>query len=94
MDRVHLVQGLVEETLPAQAPESIALLRLDTDWYKSTLHELEHLYPRLVRGGVLLIDDFGYWQGARQATEEYFARHPPAPLLVAVDQTGRVGVRP
>ena len=58
-ERLHFVQGPVEETLPGSAPESIALLRLDTDWYSSTKHELEHLYPRLVPGGVLIIDDYG-----------------------------------
>src|SRR5437868_5745641 len=45
--RVHFIPGKVEDTIPAQAPQQIALLRLDTDWYSSTLHELEHLYSRL-----------------------------------------------
>ncbi len=54
-------------------PDAIALLRLDTDFYESTLHELTHLYPRLVTGGVLFIDDFGCWNGARKAVEEYFS---------------------
>lgn len=71
--RVHFVQGRVEETLPAEAPGEIALLRLDTDWYESTLHELVHLYPRLVAGGVLIVDDYGHFEGARQAVDEYFA---------------------
>lgn len=52
-DRLELVQGLVEETIPAWAPEQIAVLRLDTDWYESTRHELEHLFPRVAPGGVL-----------------------------------------
>jgi hypothetical protein len=50
-DRIRYHRGLVEETIPRQAPERIALLRLDTDWYASTRHELEHLYDRLVPGG-------------------------------------------
>jgi Macrocin-O-methyltransferase (TylF) len=66
------VEGKVEDTLPAHAPEQIALLRLDMDWYESTRHELVHLDPQLVRGGVLIIDDYGHWQGARKATDEYF----------------------
>ena len=70
------------------------MLRLDTDWYESTLHELVHLYPRLVPGGVLIIDYYGHWQGARRAVEEYFASHRPAPLLSAIDYTGRIGVKP
>lgn len=90
--RLHFVRGKVEDTLPAAAPEQIALLRLDTDWYESTRHELEHLYPRLERGGVLIIDDFGHWDGARRAVEEYFAEHPPL-LLSRIDYTGRIGVK-
>jgi hypothetical protein len=60
---VHLVKGPVEETLPKAAPETIAILRLDTDWYKSTKHEMETLFPRLSSGGVLIIDDYGYFKG-------------------------------
>ena len=63
--RLHFVRGAVEETLPGtSARRELALLRLDTDWYESTRHELEHLYPRLVDGGVLIIDDYGHWEGS------------------------------
>jgi O-methyltransferase len=89
---LHYVQGKVEETIPAQAPEQIALLRLDTDWYDSTRHELEHLYPRLVKGGVLIIDDYGHWEGARGAVDEYFEERPA--FLGRIDYTGRVLVKP
>jgi hypothetical protein len=92
--RLHLVRGPVEEMLPQHAPDALALLRLDTDWYESTRHELEHLYPRLASGGVLIIDDYGHWEGARRAVDEYFAQHGPAPLLHRTDYTGRVAVRP
>ena len=92
---IHFVKGPVEETLPANAPETIALLRLDTDWYDSTKHELEHLYPRLVPGGVLIIDDYGHWGGARKATDEYFAGRTDGPFLMRVDDSGRrMGVKP
>jgi O-methyltransferase len=92
--RVHFVEGEVERTIPDQAPERIALLRLDTDWYESTKHELIHLYPRLAAGGVLIVDDYGWWRGARQATDEYFREHPPAPLLFRIDDGGaRIGVK-
>jgi len=74
-------------------PEEAALLRLDTDWYESTLHELEHLYPRLADGGVLIIDDYGHWEGARRAVDEYFSRHPPVPLLTRIDYTGRIAIK-
>jgi O-methyltransferase len=72
-------------------PESVALLRLDTDWYESTRHELEHLYPLLVPGGVLIIDDYGHHLGVRKAVDEYFADDPI--LLTRVDYTGRMGIK-
>lgn len=93
-DRCRFVAGRVEDTIPAQAPQDIALLRLDTDWYESTRHELEHLYPRLRSGGVLVIDDYGHWQGARTAVDEYLARLERPPMLVRVDYTGRIAVKP
>jgi len=92
--RIHFVQGPVEETLPAKAPAEIALLRLDTDWYSSTKHELLHLYPRLTRGGVLVVDDYGYWQGARQAVDEYMATNDVRLLLNRIDYTARIAVKP
>jgi hypothetical protein len=94
MDKVHLIKGKVEDTIPAQAPETIALLRLDTDWYESTWHEMTRLYPRISRGGVLIQDDYGYLKGARKATDEYFAQRGIAMLLHRVNATGyRIGVR-
>jgi len=92
--RLHLVEGLVEETIPQQAPDDIAVLRLDTDWYQSTQHEMEHLYPRLRPGGVLVLDDYGHYEGARQAVDEYFEEHGDRPMLARVDYTGRIGVKP
>ena len=73
MERIHFVKGRVEQTIPGAAPKPIALLRLDTDWYESTKHELVHMYPTLVSGGVLILDDYGTWQGAYKAVTEYFA---------------------
>ncbi len=92
-ERVHLVPGLVEQTVPAQAPERIAVLRLDTDWYASTKHELTALYPRLSPGGVLLIDDYGWWLGSRQAVDEYLAETGARLLLLRMDE-GRIAVKP
>jgi O-methyltransferase len=91
-ERVHYVVGDVEATIPAQAPERISVLRLDTDWYASTKHELAHLFPRLSRGGVLIIDDYGHWQGAREATDE-FLRETAAPLLLVRVSDARVAVK-
>lgn len=91
---LHFVKGKVEETLPAQAPAQIAVLRLDTDWYESTRHEMETLYPRLVPGGVLIIDDYGHWQGSRRAVDEYLAAHGVTLLLNRIDYTGRSAIKP
>jgi O-methyltransferase len=93
-ERVHLVPGMVEDTLPSKAPEAIALLRLDTDWYASTRHELEYLYPRLAEGGVLIVDDYGHYQGARRAVDEYFAAAAEPVLLNRIDFTARLVVKP
>lgn len=91
--RLHFVPGPVEQTLPGTAPDQLALLRLDTDWYESTRHELLHLFPRLSTGGVLIVDDYGHWDGARRAVDEYFAdQHPPL-LLHRIDYTGRIAVK-
>jgi hypothetical protein len=92
-DRLHFVAGRVEDTLPANAPGDIALLRLDTDWHQSTRHELVHLYPRLVRGGVLIVDDYGEWEGARLATDEFLAEQGTELLLVRVSGA-RIAVKP
>ncbi|GAA4203629.1 TylF/MycF/NovP-related O-methyltransferase [Actinocatenispora rupis] len=92
-EKVHYVQGMVEDTIPQEAPEQISILRLDTDWYASTKHELEHLYPRLVSGGVLIIDDYGYWDGSREATEEFLAKSGAKLLLVRCG-SGRIAVKP
>ena len=93
-ERIRYVKGKVEDTIPEHAPEKIAILRLDTDWYESTRHELDHLYSRLSPGGVLIIDDYGHWAGCRQAVDEYFGKQKNAPLLVRVDYTGRIAVKP
>ena len=92
-ERVHFVEGKVEDTIPDQAPEGIAILRLDTDWYESTRHELSHLYRRLAPGGVLIIDDYGTWKGSRDATDEFVAE-TGEPLLFVRTGRGRAAVKP
>lgn len=93
-ERLHFVQGLVEDTIPGKAPSEIAILRLDTDWYKSTKHELDHLFPRLSPHGVLIIDDYGHWQGAQRAVDEYFETGRTPLMLHRIDYTGRIAVKP
>jgi O-methyltransferase len=92
-ERVHYHPGRVQDTIPGEAPDRIALLRLDTDWYESTKHELEHLYDRLVPGGVLIIDDYDYWAGSRKAVDEFVEATGARLLLVPID-TGRIAVKP
>ena len=91
---MHFVKGDVLDSIPARAPAQIAVLRLDTDWYKSTLHELNHLYDRVAPHGVVIIDDYGWCRGARQATDEFFRDRPFKPMLHRVDQGPRLLVKP
>jgi hypothetical protein len=92
--RVHFVKGPVEQPIPLDPPlPPIALLRLDTDWYESTKHELLHLFPLLERGGILIVDDYGHWQGARRAVDEYLAQQPQSYFLHRIDYTGRLIVK-
>lgn len=92
-DKLKFIKGKVEDTIPDFAPSQISVLRLDTDFYESTQHELIHLYPRLSVGGVLLIDDYGHWQGCRKAVDEYFMHNRIPILLNRVDYTGRIAVK-
>jgi hypothetical protein len=92
-EKIHFVKGRVESTIPSEVPDTISLLRLDTDWYESTKHELVHLYPRLSKGGVIIIDDYGHVQGCREATEEFIRENNIRLLLNRIDYTGRIGIR-
>lgn len=91
LDELVFVEGDILETLNEIKPEKIALLRLDTDWYRSTAFELEQLYPLVSTGGVLVIDDYGHFRGARKAVDEYF--NNSSIFLTRVDYTGRVGIK-
>lgn len=91
---VVFVKGDVAATLGKKSniPEKISVLRLDTDWYESTKIELEALYPKLTSGGVILIDDYGHWQGQKKAVDEYFAG-ASRPFFYYTDNAGRIGVK-
>ncbi len=92
-EKFHFVQGKVEETIPRSVPDSIALLRLDTDWYESTRHELVHLFPRLSPYGILIIDDYGCWKGTQQAVDEYITENHLRIFLSRIDSTGRIAIK-
>jgi O-methyltransferase len=92
--RIHFVEGRVEDTIPRNAPDHpIALLRLDTDWYESTKVELDRLFPRLADDGILIVDDYGHWQGARKAVDEFLGRQAKRYFLHRIDYTGRLLVK-
>jgi len=92
-DNIKFIKGKVEQTIPSKIPEKIALLRLDTDLYESTYHELIHLFPRLSKKGVLIIDDYGYWKGQKEATDKYFKENNIKILLNRIDGQGRIGIK-
>jgi O-methyltransferase len=87
------VEGKVEDTIPEILPSKIALLRLDTDWYESTYHELTHLLPILTEGGILIIDDYWSWAGAKKAVDQYFTENNIGFLLNYIDNTGRIDIK-
>jgi O-methyltransferase len=93
MERMHFIEGLVENTIPEKAPKSVALLRLDTDWYQSTIHELTNLYPNVTPKGIVIVDDYGYYTGAREAVDEYFQKNNMMPFLHRIDDTGRLIIK-
>lgn len=89
-EKIRLIKGKVEETVPGTLPSHISLLRLDTDWYESTRHEMLHLYPLLDRKGVLILDDYGSWMGSRKAVDEYIAEKKLKVFLHRIDANGRI----
>ena len=92
-NRIHYLAGLVENTLPDERIKEIALLRLDTDFYSSTAHELNVLFPKLVKGGIIIIDDYGHWGGARKAVDEYFSNNKVQIFLTRIDYSCRIGIK-
>jgi O-methyltransferase len=92
-ERFSLVAGDVAQTLKEFVPQQLALLRLDTDWYESTRVSLEILYPKLAVGGVCILDDYGHWQGAKEAVDEYFNTLGIRPLMVPIDYSGRLFIK-
>ena len=87
-NKIFFHKGEVEKTLPKNTLDDIALLRLDTDWYESTQVEMEYLYPKLINGGILIIDDYGVWKGAKKAVDEYFEKNNLHPFLSRINTVG------
>lgn len=95
-EKVHFVQGDVRDTIPQWRERigPISLLRLDTDWYELTKLEMNALYPLLVSRGLLIVDDYGFWKGARQAIDEYFQQQSQQPFLFRIDYSERLLIKP
>lgn len=91
--RIITVKGKAEDTVAHQKPDQVCILRIDTDWHAPTKAAMEHLYDRLSPGGVLILDDYGSWEGAKVAVDDYFAAHGPAPLMTRLDRGGRMLVK-
>ena len=91
-DAIRYVKGMVEETIPTILPEQVSILRLDTDFYSSTKHALDYLYPLISTGGVSIFDDYGHFLGARKAVDEYMASLECKPMLSRLDYTGRLAI--
>ncbi len=92
-ENINFIKGKVEETLPYNKIKEIALLRLDTDWYASTKHEMDVLFPLIKKGGVLIIDDYGHWEGAKKAIDEYIQENNVLILLNRLDYSGRIAIK-
>ena len=93
-ENIIFIKGMVEDTIPLTIPNQVALLRLDTDLYESTYHELIHLYPKVIPQGVLIIDDYGHFQGAQEATDKYFSEKSRKILFHRIDYSCRIGIKP
>ena len=91
---LHFVKGKVENTLPNKDIGKIAILRLDTDWYESTLHELNNLFDSVVPGGLIIIDDYGHWSGSKKAVDEFLKKRQLKVFLNRIDYSGRLIVKP
>jgi O-methyltransferase len=92
-EELIFVKGKVEDTIPVIIPEKIGLLRLDTDWHDSTYHELDYLFPRLSTNGVIIIDNYGCYRGAREAVDKYFQEKKLKLLLHRINSSVRMGIK-
>ena len=91
-DLINYVKGDVLQTLNETVPESISVARLDTDWYESTKKELEVLFPKVSKGGYIIIDDYYSWLGSKVATDEFLEKIRNRVEILSVNITGQVMV--
>jgi hypothetical protein len=94
LEGVQMVRGLFQDTLPTAEVGAISVLHLDGDWYDSVLVCLEQLYDRVSPGGIIQFDDYGHWEGARKAVDQFLERRSIQVPLQRIDYTGRLIVKP
>lgn len=94
LDRARFVPGRFEDTVPGSEVAAIAVLHIDGDWYQSVKVCLDHFYDRVTSGGIIQIDDYGHWAGARKAVDEFMGRRGLSLSLRYLDYTGRQLLKP
>lgn len=83
------IKGWFENTVPQfKTEEPIAVLRLDGDWYDSTMVCLEHLFPRVIAGGLIILDDYYAWDGCSKALHDYLSKHQRAERIIQAYSSG------
>ncbi len=92
-NQINLIKGDTKKTLKINKhlPKKISFLRLDTDFYESTLNELKTFYPKISKNGILMIDDYGHHVGCRKAVDEYFKNKKI--WLHRIDYTARLIIK-
>jgi O-methyltransferase len=85
---VTAVPGWFQDTLPKFPVSKIALLHIDADWYDSVFICLDQLFDRVSPGGFIVLDDFGYWQGCREAWQDFQTLRGLSIPLIGVDGIG------
>jgi hypothetical protein len=90
--KITYVMGDVCTTLNTSVPSEISLLRLDTDWYNSTKKELDVLFPRVVKNGYVVVDDYYAWKGSRTATDEFLEKFKNEVTIIDSNLTGGIFV--
>ena len=82
----------MQNTVPGNLPELISICRIDTDWYSSTSHILKNTWERISPGGILILDDYDIWSGARKAVDEFFSTLGYQPFLIRTE-IGRIIIK-
>ena len=93
LDELYLIKGKIEDTLERENIKKISLLMLDTDYYESTKFALEKLYDKVSKNGIIYIDDYGNWKGAKQAVDEFFKRKKINPFLIRTSSASRIFIK-